>query len=336
LIYSDILGADVDKRQVSADLGLLMVTAIWGATFVMVKDAVASFPVFAFLSLRFWLALLALLPFAAVRWLRARSTSDGALGTGGTPAVSRRTLSAGLLIGLALFSGYAFQTFGLRFTTPAKAGFITGLSVVMVPMLSALLIRRPPSRSASLGVLLATAGLALLSLQGNLAIALGDLLVLACAISFALHIVAVGAYSPHMDSLTLVVLQIATVALLSTAAAVATEWPLPPLERNVLIAAGFTGLAATALAFGVQTVAQRFTTPTHTALIFAMEPVFAGLFSFWFTGEILGPRALLGGGLILAGMLVAEMTPAISNARRKLSDSPARSPKAGVEYQPRA
>jgi len=181
----------------------------------------------------------------------------------------------------------------------------------MVPLFSALLIRRHPTRAALIGVILATLGLGMLTLQGDLSVVIGDLIVLACAVSFALHIVALGNFAPRMDSLSLVAIQIATVAILSFMASIIFEQPWPALPPRVLGAAAFTGVAATTLAFGIQTVAQRFTSPTHTALIFAMEPVWAGLFSYWLIGEVLGPRALAGCALILAGMLVAEFVPAL-------------------------
>jgi len=163
-------------------------------------------------------------------------------------------------------------------------------------------------------VALATTGLALLSLTSGLRIALGDLLVLGCAFSFAAHILLTGHFAPRHDPLLLTLGQVLTVAALSAAAALLFDLPVwgPPalagrLNSGVIGAAAFTGLVATAAAFGIQTVAQRFTTSTHTALIFSAEPVFAGLFSFLLTGEVLGPRQLLGCALILAGMVVAEM-----------------------------
>ena len=304
------------KKQILADFGLLLVTAIWGATFVMVQQAVDSFPVFGFLTIRFGLALLSLVPFTVARLIRRRNGTAGV-----RTSINSHEIRAGVIIGLALFAGYAFQTFGLRLTTPAKAGFITGLSVVMVPLFSAILLHRPPERSATFGILLATGGLALMSLQGDLSVMLGDLIVLACAVSFALHIIAVGSYSPRMDSLNLVTLQIGTVAILSLFASLILERPWPAVQPITIQAAAFTGVVATALAFGIQTVAQRFTTPTHTALIFSMEPVWAGLFSFWLVGEVLGPRALVGGALILAGMLTAELVPAMQAGQRKPSET---------------
>jgi drug/metabolite transporter (DMT)-like permease len=292
------------RHQFSADAALLFVTAVWGATFVMVQDAVTTFPVFAFLALRFTLAALVLLPFVAhsrqpapsKRWPRSRTWSSWLV-----------VLLPGILVGVALFAGYAFQTFGLRYTTPAKAGFITGMSVVLVPLGQALFLRRPPRRNAVIGVALAAVGLAMLSLQADLSVSLGDLLVLACAVAFAAQILLVGRYAPDWQPLRLALVQIATVAMLSGAAALLVERPIGWPPGNVWFAAAFTGLLATALAFFVQSRAQQATSPTHTALIFAAEPVFAGLFSFWLIGEVLGPRQVVGSALILAGMVTAEV-----------------------------
>jgi drug/metabolite transporter (DMT)-like permease len=328
------------RRALRADAALLLVTAIWGGTFVMVKDAVAEYPVFGFLALRFGIAAAVLLPFVVAR--RHQSPGGGLrlrIGTrmnewrGGArafrhdpPDISGVEPSGGqqaeasipvgwgtfapLFLGLALFAGYAFQTFGLALTTPAKAGFITGLGVVMVPVASALLLRQPPSRAVWLGVVMATAGLALLTLDSSLAANAGDLLVLFGAASFAVHILLTGRFAPGHDPLRLLFGQVLTVAVVSLVASLLFETRPGLPSGQVWFAAAFTGLFATAVAFGIQTLAQRFTTASHTALIFAAEPVFAALFSFLLIGEVLGPRQLLGCALILAGMVAAELGPA--------------------------
>lgn len=296
------------SRQLLADASLLLVTLIWGATFVMVKDAVSTFPVFSFMALRFTLASAALVPL--IFWRRgqlARLQPNGPFAdAAATPGRLARLIAPSVLVGGALFAGYAFQTAGLLLTTPAKAGFITGLSVVFVPIAAALLLRQPPTRSVWLGVGLATAGLALLSLTSDLRIGPGDLLVMGCAVSFAAQILLLGHFAPRHDPLLLTLGQLLAVALFSTVAAFLFDDPTP-LTGQALFAIAFTGLLATAAAFGVQTVSQRFTTTTHTALIFAAEPVFAGIASYLLIGEVLGPRQLIGCALILAGMVVAEM-----------------------------
>lgn len=297
----------------------------------MVKSAVAAYPVFSFMALRFAVAALALLPFVL---LRRGNNSMGGWGQGerrrsggaeeprpaAAPALplsrspSPPLPSAPLLLGLALFAGFAFQTAGLSLTTPAKAGFITGLAVVIVPVVSAWVLRQAAGRNAWLGVTSATAGLALLSLQSGLNIAPGDLLVFCCALSFAAHILLTGRFAPQHDPLVLTFGQVVVVTLLSGIAALIFD-PRPAgalpfvtgLNGQVSFAATFTGVLATALAFGVQTAAQRFTSATHAALIFAAEPVFAAVFSLLLIGETLGPRQVLGCGLILGGMVVAEL-----------------------------
>lgn len=284
---------------------LLFVTAVWGATFVMVQTAVTGFSVFAFLALRFMMATAVLLPlFLRLR----RPLFSPEVGIVARPAswASLASLWPGILIGLALFAGYTFQTFGLRYTTAAKAGFITGLSVALVPLGQAIFMRRPPGRNAVLGVGLATVGLALISLQADLTVSLGDVLVFGCAIAFAAHLLLVGHFAPQWPPVRLAFVQIATVAVVSSLATLLLDRPLGWPPPNVWFAAAFTGLFATALAFFIQSRAQQATTPTHTALIFAAEPVFAGIFSFLLVGEALGPRQILGCALILAGMLMAE------------------------------
>ena len=288
-------------RVLVGDLAILAATAIWGGTFVMVKEAVANYPVFTFFTLRFMVAILVLLPFA---W---RSRSRRALAGAGQPARPRQAIYlASLLIGLPLFVGYALQTFGLHLTTPAKAGFITGLSVVLVAVVSSLLLRQSPGRRTWLGVGLATLGLGLLSLQVDWSVNPGDLLVLACAVVFTGHIILTGHYSPHLDTVQLVLGQFIVAFLLFAAAALILETP-PPLTGRVVIAIVFTGAVATSLAFLLQTFAQRFTNPTHTALLLAGEPVFAAIFSFLLIGEVLGPRQIAGCALILVGMVTAEL-----------------------------
>ncbi len=279
------------RRQLWADLLLLLVTLIWGSTFVMVHDAVSIYPVLPFIALRFAFAAAALLPLS---WKRLRT-------------LGWRGLGAGALIGLFLFAGYGFQTAGLQHTSASKAGFITGLSVVMVPVFSATLLRKPPSREAILGVALATVGLALLSLNQELGIARGDLLILLCAFSFAAHIVSVSLFAPSYDPIALTLIQVVTVALASAALSLLTPggWPAP--QPYTWFAIAFTGVLATAVAFGLQTAMQRFTTPTHTALIFTGEPVFAAVFGVLWAGDVMTGQGILGGALIIAGTVISEI-----------------------------
>ena len=281
------------RRGVGAyrwELAMVAVTAVWGSTFVLVRDAVAQIPPFAFIAYRFLAAGLLL---AALRPRLAAVV--------GTPE-----LAAGAVAGLALFAGYGFQTVGLHYTTASNAGFITGLSVVLTPLLAGLVLRQSPGRWPVAGALLAAVGLGLLSLQ-TLEVRRGDALVLGCAVAFATHILLLGRYAPQLSTYRLAVVQMATAGLCVLAwDGVAGELVVPG-SAEVCVALSITSVAASAAAFLIQTRAQREVSPTRTAVIFTMEPVFAGLFGFLLAGERLSGRGWLGAGLILAGMLVAEL-----------------------------
>ncbi len=281
------------KQRVSrlgADFSLLLVTLVWGATFVVVKWAIADLPPFPFLAIRFALAFLSLLPFIILNHKK----------------IDLKTVIKGLGIGVFLFSGYAWQTIGLQYTTASNAGFITGLSVVLVPALVAITTRTLPRPPLLIGILSATIGLALLSLSEDFRLNQGDLLVLLCAISFALHIYLVGRYAPEADAAILAAAQILSVSLLSGLFSLIVPQSSMHFTANVWLGLMLTAIPATSLAFFIQTKMQQFTSPSHTALIFASEPVFSAIFAFFLAGEILTPRGLLGAALVLTGMLVAE------------------------------
>jgi drug/metabolite transporter (DMT)-like permease len=285
------------SSRLRADLALVGVVFIWGTSFVIVKTALDDASPLAFLLLRFVVAGLALLAISG-RFLRP---SDPA------------TLRAGAVIGFFLFAGFAFQTVGLQHTTPTKSAFITALSVPFVPLLLVLLFRRRPRWEVLAGITAATLGMYLLTVPpGAFQIARGDLLTLGCAVAFAGHIVAIGRYAPRYGHAHLALWQVlAALALFVVVAPVAGLAGLDAFEvrwsGRLLVALGVTGVLATALAFSVQTWAQQFTLPTHTAIIFSLEPVFAALTSILVTGERLGWRGLAGAGLILFGVLLVEL-----------------------------
>ena len=270
-------------------LVLLAVTAVWGVTFVQVKDAVAVYPLFAFLALRFAIA-------------------GGALAVPG--AARLRTLGragalSGILAGALLGAGYALQTAGLERTSVSSTGFITGMYVVCTPLLALAVFRTRIGRGAWVGVLLATAGLALLAgvHRGSL---LGDLLVFAGAAVYSLQIVLMERYAPRYDAIgfTLVEMLTAFGGLLAIALAL-RDLPFPH-GWTVWGALLVTGVFASALAFLAQTWAQRRTTATRTALAFSMEPVWTAFFGFTLAGDRLGATAWLGCVAIMAGIVAAE------------------------------
>lgn len=285
------------RLQKRAEAALVINTVIWGATFVVVKQALRDVSPVLFLALRFTLAAVALLALFRGAWSHPRRP--------------RWSLGAGAVAGGFLFAGYAFQTIGLKFTTAPKSAFLTGLTTVMVPLLGALVYRYRPRGVEIGGVLLATCGTALMTLPGGaLAINRGDLLTLGCTVCFAAHILTLGHYSAEASFELLSIAQIAVSALLAWCLFSWIETPQIRWTPGVWVAIVVTGLLATALAFTFQAWAQQHTTSTRTALIFALEPVFAWITSYLVAGESLAPRAAAGAGLILAGIVLVEMKPA--------------------------
>jgi drug/metabolite transporter (DMT)-like permease len=278
------------RKFLLADGSLLGVAAVWGLTFVTVKNAIILLPPFSFNFYRFSLATLVMLLFALFK----------------CKSMSKSTMKAGLLLGVFLFAGYSFQTAGLLYTTASNAGFITGLSVVFVPLIGIFMLRQWPGPGVIIAVVCATAGLALFSVGESYSLNFGDILVLFCAVSFALHIIFVGKYSRHHSTVWLVTWQIAAVAVLSGISALLFETGMNKFVPAVWPALIITALLATCLAFFAQNYMQRFTSPSHTAIIFTSEPVFAAFFAVWLLQETLTSRAYLGGALILTGMLLAE------------------------------
>jgi drug/metabolite transporter (DMT)-like permease len=274
-----------------ADAALFLVAFIWGSTFVIIKRAINDVPPLTFNSFRFLIAA----GFIAIIFRDK------------IKEFKTNTWRSGILIGIFLFLGYTLQTLGLQYTTASKAGFITGLSVVIVPILSGIKNRQFPPFTALVGAGLATLGLALLSLDEKLIFTKGDLLVLGCALAFALHIISVGEFAREEPSEMLTLLQIGVVGLFSFILA-GTKGELSlPLRFSAWAAIVFCGLAATALAYWIQTRAQKFTSPARTALIFSTEPVFGALFAFWLAGEALTSKGIWGCLIIFLGMLFAEL-----------------------------
>ena len=270
-------------------VALVLVTAVWGLTFVQVKDAVALYPLFAFLAVRFAIAALVL---AAPAAGRMRS-------------LGRRGGTAGAALGLLLALGYALQTAGLERTTVSSAGFITGLYVVFTPLLALLLFRTRVGRAVWLGVVLAVAGLAMLSGVGA-GDAVGDLLVLGGSAAYSLQIVLLERYAPRYDAVAFTQAEMLAACAGFAIVAVALGQVELPRGWTVWGALLVTGIFASALGFLVQTWAQRRLSAARTALAFALEPVWAGLFGFWLAGDRLGVLGWGGCAVIMAGIAVAE------------------------------
>ncbi len=270
---------------------LLITTFFWGITFTIVKEAVAQVDVFVFLTQRFSMAFLILL---AISVILRRS-------------FILRFLWQGILLGVFLFASYSFQTVALRVTTASNAAFLTGLSVVLVPVIGGLFFRQSIPWNVQLGVLFATAGLFFLCTNGTWTINHGDLLAILCAICVAIHILLTGEFARGSDVYWLTAVQLGMVALLSFFVAKLVGRPVLVWYPQLLWTYAICVLFATLFAFLVQTSMQRFVSPSHTALIFCMEPVFAALYAYWIGNERLGIYGLIGAVLIITGMVISRV-----------------------------
>jgi drug/metabolite transporter (DMT)-like permease len=275
-----------------ADFVLLVVAFVWGTTFIVVKQAIAEVGVYPFLFLRFTLSFLCMILIFARRLTK----------------LDRSVAFSGTLLGVFLFLAYAFQTTGLAYTSASNAGFITGLNVTFVPVLSIVMFRRMPAPLTIGGIIIATAGLFLLTGGRWDGFNRGDVLVLLCALCYALHILFTGRYAPVMDVYLLATVQIGVVALFSLPFAISSLGRFPAgIPVSAWMAVIFTGLLATVFAFVAQTSAQRFTPPARAALILLMESIFCAATARFYGGEELPAVALVGGLFMVMGMALAEL-----------------------------
>lgn len=279
------------RSSTAAVLALLAVTAAWGSTFVMLKGVVTRVPVPDFLAVRFVLAglvLFALQPRAVARL---------------SPAARRRGVVLGAVYGVAQI----LQTVGLEHTSASVSGFITGMYVVFTPLLGALVLRQRLGRMVWVAVAASTLGVAMLSLRG-LAIGPGELLTLASAVLYAVHILGLGAWTTSEDAFGLSVVQMGTISLVCALGAVPGGITLPSTGADWAVLV-FMALVAGAFALVVQTWAQAHLAPTRAAIIMSMEPVWAATFAVLLGGEQLGLRTVLGGTLVVAAMYLVELGP---------------------------
>ena len=285
------------SMRLRADAALLLVTMVWGSSFIVVKNVVRDSPPLAFLFFRFALATLVCGAFA----LR-RPRSPGLLRDGG-------------VIGLLLAGGMIFQVLGQVETTASKAAFLTGLSVVMTPFAAFVRTRHLPSIENAVGITLAGLGFLLLTFPGGAGpINRGDVLIFACAIVFAFFIVEISLRTRSHDALWLTTVQLAVVTLFAAVVGVALRaagagFELRPLvwEGTFLRSVLYLGTVGTVGTFVTQTWAQGHMSATHAAIIFALEPVWAALLAAWLLGERMGVSGWWGGGLVLAGIVVSEL-----------------------------
>jgi drug/metabolite transporter (DMT)-like permease len=303
------------SRSVKAHILLVLVTLVWGATFVQIKDALQDVSPLLFNAVRITFAA------AALSLLYRRELRN----------ISRGALRAGILVGIPLWLGFEFQTTGLRLTTPSKSAFLTGFSVILVPVFLALGWRKKVNAWTVAGVAIALAGLYLMTVPAgngsglNLeSINRGDLLTIGCAVMFAIQIIVMGRAMQKHRFEPVATVEAITCALLMLITVPFFEHPHLVWSSRVIWAILITGLLGTGAAFTIQAWAQQFTPPTHTALIFLLEPVFAWITSYIVLGERLGIRAGVGALLILAGIVVSELKGSQAELEREVGDEHAR------------
>ena len=292
---------------------LCFISFIWGFGFVLVDISIETVPTHSFNGLRFLIATLCLLPL----WKFDRPSSIDSTADLTKQYSLSRLFITGFGLGFLLFLGFATQTEGMRYTSVSNAGFITGLSVPLVPLLGFLLFRDKLSISAWFGVASATAGLYFLTIGDKLVFNSGDLLILICALSFASHIIATGKTTHALPSIPLSIIQMAAVTLYSFLSALLNgelsstadvqQLAINLMEPIVIVTIVIAATLGSALAYWAQTAAQKIISPYKVALIFALEPLFAHASAAIFLGETLGIKGWVGAGLIISGMLIAQL-----------------------------
>ncbi len=290
-------------REYGADFLLFMVALAWGSTFFIVQEAVGKTPVYIFLFYRFLFAFFLMTLISYKKLMQ----------------INLETIKAGCVLGIFMFLGFAFQTFGLTLTLSSTIAFLTGLNVIIVPFLLYFIFKIKASVYSLFGALIAAAGLYFLTYGGVLGFGTGEIYAFVCAVMFAFHIVFTDRYSKRYDVLLLVCVELFVVAFFSYFASIIFDGGvmLKSFDAAFVQAIVITVIFATVFAFGVQTAMQRYTTPAKTAIIFTMEPVSAGVFGYFFANEILNTSQLFGAFLILFGMISAELGTYFRDKRRK-------------------
>lgn len=287
--------------RLRANLLLLLAAVIWGFAFVAQRTGMAFVGPFTFNAVRFLIGGLVLIPFI-LTLDRQRVSAEREI----VPLRNRSLLRGGLIAGTILFAAAALQQQGIAFTTAGKAGFITSLYVVLVPLMG-LAIGHHTSRPTWIGALLAVIGLYLLTMQGGFRMAWGDLLVLVAAFLWATHVLLLGRLSPGTDPVKLAFVQFMVCALLSTVAALLVETITLESLRAALPAILYTGILSVGIGYTLQVVGQRHARPAEAAIILSLEAVFAVIGGWLLLDEVLTPRALLGCALMLAGILISQL-----------------------------
>lgn len=277
-----------------ANMMLLVVTVVWGGGFIATEGALESLSPFYIMMIRFLGA--AVLPII-ISWKKLR-------------ALNSNIIFHGVVTGIFLFLAFAFQTFGLQYSTPSKNAFLTATNVVLVPYLLWFIMHRKPTKKEIIASILCIIGIALLTLKpGTAMFSLGDMLSLACAVFFALHIIALERYSVHVDAICMTALQMITAGIISTICALCFEQVPTSFPASAIGNVAYLIFVSTLLAYLLQTYAQKFTTANSASLILSMEALFASIFSFFILHEVMSIFMIIGACLIFSSIIYIEYKP---------------------------
>lgn len=280
----------VDMKKYRSEIGLLITALIWGSGFVASSMALEFYTPYQILALRFFIGSLIL---SLVFWRKIKE-------------IQKSTLVKGIILGLFLYSAFALQTIGLQYTTPSKNAFLTAVNVIIVPFISFVLFKRKFDRYELMGAVLAMAGVGAISLQISGGVNVGDLLTLGCAVLFAFQIFYTSIYVQKEDPILLTLIQMVTATILGFVMVILYGETQMNLGREALASVVYLGVFSTTLAFLIQTVAQKYTSETKTAIILTTEAFWGTVLSVLILSEPLTIRMILGGILIFMGIIVSE------------------------------
>lgn len=289
-------------RQTKAELYLLVCTFIWGSTFVVVKHSLADISPHLMVAVRFGIATLLFLAFSP------KSLKN----------LDCQVAVKGGILGALLFAGFAAQTMGLQYTTASKSGFITGMLVVFTPFFQVFIERRSPKLGNLVGVALVSVGLYLLTAPQGSEFNRGDALTLGCAVIFALYIVYLDIFAKEHDVGQLIFLQMVVTVLLAVVSTIIWEQPRVKFTTGLAFAIAYLAIMATLVTLSWQTKYQKETTPTRAAIIYSLEPVVSAFLAYLIENDNIGKLGILGGGIIVTGLLVSELSDSIFRVRRRL------------------
>ncbi len=304
----------ISNKRFSGEMFLIIATIIWGGTFVIIKESLHDISTMLFIALRFIIALLILFPFLLNK----------------KKQFHKKAIIGGFLLGLLFFIGFATQTIGLKFTTATKSAFITGSSVIIVPILQTLMERKPPTKGAVIGTVLVFTGILFLSSGGNSIFSfisdlggnfnIGDFFTLLCAVFFAAYVVYLDLVSTKFGFWVTLTMQMLTTAVLGLLAAILFDFTsIEALHIEItdylIFGLIYTALFATLITTAILTKFQKIVTPTKAAIVYSLEPIFASVLAFFLLNEKITNFGFVGAVLIISGLFASELYEAVTNGR---------------------